>query len=150
MRGISRYEFTTLFMVLLVPIFIGIGFPYRAVAFRAASSKSEPKAGAAFVELTESQEIAALAAAKTSWQVDAGNLRRLRVDLAVGDLPEDAPRPVLDSRDRPPWTEPAHVPYAAGAFVPTSAAARPARLAVEKSPVARPPAFSREALLKID
>jgi len=148
MRRSVGYELFAMGTVLAISLATVLVFPMTAVGFRAAPTSADRSAGAAFVLLSEAREKASLAAAKASWQGGLG-VRRLRTNLAVGDLPEEVVRPVLERRERPAATEAEEVRYAPGAFAPSSAAARPTRIGAEQ-PVSAPPAFPREELLKID
>ena len=148
MKRNGRREMTTMFLVLLVPAVVLSVFPFASVGFKASTASSSLPARAAFVVLTEEQEKAALASARTSWQGDSG-VRRLRADLSVGELPETDLKPVLDVRERPSHVSILPVAYPAGPFVPSAAAGRPKRIGVTKGEP-RPVAFSREDLLKID
>ena len=148
MRRSGRHELATFVTVLAVPTAIAFAFPFASVKFRASAIQPDLTAHAAFVTLTEAQEKAALASARASWQGDPG-VRRLRANLAVGELPKADLKPVLDVCERMSQVRVRPTDYPAGPFVPSSAAARPSRIGAEKGEPRRP-AFSREDLLKID
>jgi len=145
-----RHELLSLALVAAVPVSLAIVFPYEAVGFRATGPGPRRAAPCAFVSLSAAEERAALAAARTAWQVDAKGVRGLRTDLSSGDLPPAPTRPVISVR-RVRATGPAVASYLPNALPPTAAASRPAAIPPEAAPVpVPPPAFSREELLRID
>ena len=141
-------EMASFATTVVVSVAIAAVFPYGAVGFRA-SPADAPAAAAAFVTLSADEEAAAMRAAKTSWQGDAGGVLRLRADLSFGELPEAGHAAVLgvEARTVPP---PASVvPYGAPPFLPLLAAPPPQVIPAEP-PEKVAPAFSREELLKIE
>lgn len=149
MKGI-RHELATLATVLAVPAALALVFPYGAIGFRPASRAEASRSSAAFVEMTMEEQEAAMRAAKTSWQVDSGNARRLRADLSVGVLPEDVSPISLDAVIGPSRSAVPVVPYGPEAHPRSLAAPAARRIANDVKPEAAPPAFPKEDLLKLD
>ena len=146
-----RYEIFSFALVASVPVAIAIVFPYDAIGFHAQERDGAPPAAeCAFVSLDAAEERAALAAARTAWQVDVKGVRGLRVDLSTGDLPPVPVRPVIPrSLPRASGTAPAI--YVPNALPPTVGAAAPDDIAtVADKPAEAKQAFSKEDLLKID
>lgn len=147
MKGIVG-ELASLFTVLAIPAGIAAIFPFSAIEFRARPvAPREPSV--AFVTLSAEDETAAMRAAKTSWQGNAGNILRVRADLFLGDLPDGAEKATLDvaERSRPPrardvdWAPPPYLP---------SLAAPPPQAIPEDAPDEEVQAFPREELLSLE
>lgn len=148
MRSVGR-ELVSLALMASVPVAIALVFPYEAMNFRAERGV-EPRAACAFVTLGEEEERAALASARTAWQVDSRSVRHLRVDLTSGDdLPPAPVRPVIAARPPRGACAASGAAYVPNALPPTVAAPAPAVIAPDAAPPAAKPAFSREELLKI-
>lgn len=143
-----RRDLFSLLTVLTVILAVVAVFPFDGLRFRAAASVARP-ASAAFVTLTESEEAEALQVAKTAWQVDASGLRRLRVSLTVGELPEYPHGPV-DPNPAAMAHEAEKVFYVAPVAYPVSQDKLWTRPSVTEPPVSRTLPFSREELLRID
>ena len=145
-----RQEISTLATVLAVPAALALVFPYGAIGFRPASRTEAFRSSAAFVEMTMEEQKEAMRAAKTSWQVDSGNARRLRADLSVGVLPEDVSPISLDAVIGPSRSAVSVVPYGPEAHPLSLAAPAARRIANDAKPKAAAPAFPKEDLLKLD
>ena len=147
MRALRR-EIASQAFVFALPAAILAVFPYDAVRFRASDAPAGRGASAAFVVLSDKAEAEALVSAKTAWQSDAPAGRRMRRDLALGDLPEPPSAPLLEF-DASSALGPAFPPvsYGVPAWCPTGAAARPEKIGREP---ARPrdAAFPRDELLR--
>lgn len=142
-----RYETSSLLMVLAVPAAIALAFPYDALRFvPAPESRRAPSA--AFVTLTPAQEQAALKAAKTAWQGNAEGVRRMRIDMTLGDLPADDRREAIAVSVEPTLAIPPPIAYGLPPDPRTQAAPAPREIGAA-APDARPPAFSKEDLLKL-
>ena len=148
MRSVGR-ELVSLALMASVPVAIALVFPYEAMNFRAERG-GESRAACAFVTLGEEEERAALASARTAWQVDSRSVRRLRVDLSSGELPLAPVRPVLPSRPQRGEGAASETTYVPNALPPTVAAPAPTVIAPDTAAPAAKPAFSRDELLKID
>ena len=148
MRSVGR-ELFSLALMASVPVAIALVFPYEAMNFRAERG-GESRAACAFVTLGEEEERAALASARTAWQVDSRSVRRLRVDLSSGELPSAPVRPVLPSRPQRGEGAASETTYVPNALPPTVAAPAPTVIAPDTAAPAAKPAFSRDELLKID
>ena len=144
-----RYEIFSFALVASVPVALAFAFPYEAIGFRAAARGGAPSAVCALVSLDAEEERAALAAARTAWQVDSTGVRGLRTDLSSGDLPPMPVRPVVPVRLARSLSN-ADVGYAPNALPPTVGAPPPAGIVADAEPSAAKPAFSKEELLKID
>ena len=150
MRDI-RGEFLSVAVVLAAVGAVALAFPYDAVSFKSAQKTVERHVFAAFVSLKEGEEAAAMKAAKSSWNADAGGVRRLRAELFTSEIPETRNEPALDLADRfsrvsPPPIAPGLLPYQ-----PSLAAPPPKAIPAEKVDATDgAPTFSREELLKID
>lgn len=149
MRSIG-HELVSLLTVLSVPVAIAFVFPYDAVHFKPQRGLDSCESLAAFVSLTEDEQLTAMRSAKTAWQVDSDGVRRLRVDLSLGELPDDAAATFLDVGVVPSRSPASLVEYAPPAYPRTLAAPPAARLAKdEAAPVPQPP-FPKSELLKLD
>ena len=145
-----QQEILTSVSVLAFPAAIVLSFPSEAVSFRAKPVSPDCAASAAFVTLSPEQERAALAAAKTAWQSDAATRQRQRIRLPLGELPEDAPGPLLDiGAGLRPVDVPEPFGYRPLGWEPSLRSASPARIPSER-PSGPVPAFSREELLKMN
>ena len=145
-----RHEAISLLEVAVIPVAIAFVFPYEAVGFRAEKRLQESGPSCAFVVLSEAEERVALAAARTSWQVGAKGVQRLRTDISSGELPPAPIRLVMPTRPKR-GTSAAPAEYAPNMLPPTVAAPPPAAIAPDAVPDhAAKQAFSREELLKID
>ena len=147
MKGIAG-ELASLFTVLAIPVGIAAIFPFSAIGFRARPVAQRAPA-VAFVTLNAEEEAAAMRAAKTSWQGNAGNILRVRADLFLGDLPGGAEKETLDvaERCRPPRAK--DVDWAPPPYLP-SLAAPPPQAIPEDAPDEEVPAFPREELLSLE
>ena len=143
-----RHEAISLLEVAVIPVAIAFVFPYEAVGFHADKRNQESGPSCAFVVLSEAEERVALAAARTSWQVGAKGVQRLRTDISSGELPPAPIRLVMPTRPKRVEVF-APVEYTPNALPPTVAAPAPAAIAPEAAG-AQKQAFSREELLKID
>ena len=145
-----RHEAISLLEVAVIPVAIAFVFPYEAVGFHAEKRNQESGPSCAFVVLSEAEERVALAAARTSWQVGAKGVQRLRTDISSGELPPAPIRLVMPTRPKR-GTSAAPAEYAPNRLPPTVAAPPPAAIAPDAVPDhASKQAFSREELLKID
>jgi hypothetical protein len=135
--------------VLALPMAVVAVFPYGALNFKAAAVSQRARPSAAFVTLSEEEELRATAAVKAAWQGDGGGLRLIRADLTVGELPEEPPGAVLEFSHCALRTPESKVPAEAPPFPPSMRAAAPEKIASLPVEAARP-VFSREELLKID
>lgn len=145
-----RHEAISLLEVAVIPVAIAFVFPYEAVGFHADKRNQESGPSCAFVVLSEAEERVALAAARTSWQVGAKGMQRLRTDISSGELPPAPIRLVMPTRPKR-GTSAAPAEYAPNMLPPTVAAPPPAAIAPDAVPDhASKQAFSREELLKID
>ena len=79
-------EIYRLALVFSVPAVLLAAFPYRAIGFKATPPTHVQAPGCRIVELSEAEERAALARARTSWATDASDLRKLRLDLIDSDM----------------------------------------------------------------
>lgn len=148
-RRSLRHEIANLAELAIVPVALLLVFPYEAMSFRAEAGSSNVRPACAFVTLNEEEERAALAAARTSWQVDSKNVKRMRVDISSGDLPAEPLRPVFSTR--PPRGESAALDavYVPNALPPTLGAPKAEVIQADADgPVKSPPAFPREEMLK--
>ena len=145
-----RHEAFVLALIAAVPLAIVSAFPLEAFSFRARTKGGEVRPSCAFVTLTDEEERAALSTARTSWQVDARGVKRMRVDISTSELPPAPVRPVI--AERPPRRAAIEIPeYVPGALPPTVAAPAAAQIKAEAgASSSAKPAFSREELLKID
>ena len=144
-----RYEIFSFALVASVPVALAFVFPYEAIGFRAEERDPAPSAACAFVSLDAAEERAALAAARTAWQVDATGVRGLRTDLSSGDLPPMPTQPVIPARP-PRERASADAEYAPNTLPPTVAAPPPAGISADAEAPAPSPTLSKEALLKLD
>lgn len=105
---------------------------------------------AAFVVLTPEEEAQALRMAKPSARTaGSANASMRAMDLILGELPGDAPAPLLAA---PPPPAPPRLPGVAaapGPFLPSQAAPPPQAIPADAAKPAQP-GFSREDLLRID
>jgi len=133
-----------------VPVALALVFPYEAVVFRPSEAAVAPRAACAFVTLEESEEHAALAAARTAWQIDSKSVTRLRLDLSAGDLPPSPTGRVVVRRRERGTSAAAVAEYVPNALPPSVAAPAPVVIAPDSAAPDAKPAFSRAELLKID
>lgn len=146
MRSIGR-ELPPFLAVLAITAAILSVLPYKAAWFRA-GRRPTPTPAAAFVTLSPEEEMAAMRAAKTSWQGDADSSLRMRADLSFGELPAAKEDSVLDVGER---TRPAvfrGVGWAPPPFLP-SRAAPPLRQLPPQEAQGENPAFTRDELLSL-
>lgn len=142
-------EVSRFLMVASVPTALMLVFPYRAVGFKAEPSPRSGRPGhCRFVELTAEEEAGALNAARSAWSTDAGDLRRIRLELMGSELPEPELGELLECSfrvgEKPPSRfMPDLLPATRGADAPHKLPPAP-----ESQP--QPAAFPREELLKID
>jgi len=148
MRSIGR-ELLSVLIVLVMPFALVLSFPFDAIGFVASPHRVRKPAFASFVTLTDAEHSAAMRAAKTSWQGDSRGVRRMRVNLSVGVLPEDASMGSLDVGLCPRRGFLAPLDFTPGTD-PVSVAAPPVhRLQTAPETRVRLP-FSKSELLKIN
>ena len=145
-----QVDLTSFLTVLTVTAAVALAFPYGAVGFRPAPDAGRPQASAAFVVMSADEQATAMRAAKTSWQVDAGGVRRLRVDLSVGELPEDPAASSMDIGVRPSRSAVPPTGYRPAAYPRSFAAPPAAALPKTAGETARELPFAKSELLKID
>ena len=147
-RRSVRHELASLAVLAFVPAAILAAFPYEAMSFRPAEGARDVRPACAFVVLGEDEEHAALAAARTSWQVDSKSVRRMRVDLSADDLPPEPVRPIIRSRPRRFDGSVREAVYLPGTLPPTVAAPRAPAIPSDPEGPAKPaPAFPREEMI---
>lgn len=151
MRG-GRGSLVSVSVVLAAIGGVAVSFPFDAVSFRPADSRQSKSGFAAFVSLGAEEEAEALKAAKSSWNAEAGGVRRLRADLFYAELPEAGHEPALAFSDRLASSAPGPVEPGLSPYLPSMAAPPPKEIppddtAAKEGPA---PAFSKEELLKID
>lgn len=144
-----RSEMLTVLIVLAVPAGVALIFPYEVLRFKPVASCERKVLGAALVRLTPTEEEAAVKAAKTTWRLDEGGVRRLRVAMLFGELPEPPHVSVLNVEDRRHSVEWPLVGRGDVPFLPSLKAGPPARI-VPDGAAADMRTFSRNELLKID
>ena len=150
MRGVRR-ELLSVAVVLAAVGAVAIAFPYDAVFFRPSPRPARGSVFAAFVSLKEGEEVAAMKAAKSSWNAEAGVVRRLRAELFMAEIPEAGNEPALELADRFASVSPPPVAPGLSPYQPSLAAPPPKAIPAEKEDAKKEaPAFSREELLKID
>ena len=148
-RRSLRHEIAGLAVLSAVPVALLLVFPYEAMSFRAAEGLRDVRPVCAFVTLGEEAEHAALAAARTSWQVDSRNVKRMRVDLSAGDLPAEPLRPVFNVRPKRGGDAAMDAVYVPSALPPTVGAPKAAVIPADADgPVKAQPAFPREEMLR--
>jgi hypothetical protein len=113
---------------MVLPMAIVAVFPYGSIGFKASAVPAAPRPFAAFVTLSPQEEARATSMVKAAWQSGSGELRRIRADLAVGELPEDEAGPVLDISAADLRIPPAERSVEAPPFPPSMRAAPPERL----------------------
>lgn len=143
-------ELMSMLTVVAISVAVVLAFPFDAVGFRPRAVRAVQSASAAFVSMTAEEQAAAMQSARTAWQVDSVGVRRLRVDLSVGELPEDPSTTALKVGLKPVRSGLKPVGYEPCAYPRTQAAATAVPIAKPKDePETRPP-FPREDLLKLD
>lgn len=145
----ARGEAVSLALALSLPVAAFCLLPYSLP--KGADAPARRGGGfAAFVSLTPEEEAQALRRAKPSARTaEAANASRRAMDLILGELPDDAPAPLLAS---PPAARPPRLPgvvAAPGPFLPSQAAPPPATIPAD-APEPPRPAFSRQDLLRLD
>ena len=125
MKNVRR-EIFSFGSAIILPLAMVAIFPYGSIGFKASGICPSSKPFAAFVTLTPQEEARATTMVKAAWQSDSGQLRHIRADLSVGELPEEVEGPVLEiSADD--LRIPAMVrPVAAPPFPPRKACRTPA------------------------
>ena len=146
-----KSELLPLAIVVSLPLALAAVFPYGVLVpsgRRPPAPSSDAPATCAIVNLTEAEERQALAAARSSWNVNADGVKRLRIEL-FEDLPDEPMGAVIDvdARSRPPaggdiGYEPSLLPSSLQAPAPTVLEAVPGE--------ARPAAFPKSDMLKLD
>ena len=126
MRSVGS-ELAGVMAVLSVPAALAFAFPFSAVGFKARETKPSA-APAAFVRLTPAAEAAALRAAKTSWQVEGGDVRRLRADMSFGELPETPRLSVMSVEERWRPSAPGLVEAGVAPYLPSRKAPPPRQI----------------------
>ena len=126
-------------------------FPFEALTFRAAPARPADRPFASFVALDAKDEAAAMKAAKSSWNAEAGAVRRMQAELFVRELPKGREVPELDVGDRLAQPGPALVAPGLSPYLPSMAAPPPAAIAPEgeDAPGAAAPTFPRDELLRL-
>lgn len=131
---------------------VAVVFPFDAVIFSPVKAKAKGGTFASFVTLGPEDEIAAMKAAKSSWNAEAGGVRRLQAELFLVDLPESGNDPVLQIEDRRAGFSASVVAPGFMPYQPSMAAPPPAKIPHGKTDdggkVAKP--FSRAELLEMD
>lgn len=144
-----RHDLISFALVAVVPVALACVFPYEAIGFRATESARGQSFSCAFVSLDVDEERAALAAARTAWQVDSAGVRGMRTDLSSSDLPPVPTRPVISVRAGRAISV-AGAAYVPNALPPTVAAPPPDKITAGTPSISEEaPTFSREELLKI-
>ena len=131
---------------------VAVVFPFDAVTFSPAKAKDGKGAFAAFVTLSHKEEVAAMKAAKSSWNAEAGGVRRIRAELFSVDLPESESEPSLRLEDRFSGFAPSVVAPGLMPYQPSMAAPAPTKIPHAKSDDEGKSAatFSREEMLEIN
>ena len=144
-----RSETLNFALVLSVPVGIASILPYGALSFRAQTPAETRAETAALVALSPEQEQLAIRAARTSSRGSEGDVRGLRADLSVDELPDDVRQPVLSisARTRPPQIP--DVPRGLVPFLPSQRAPDPVRIKADGHDGSEA-AFPREELLQIN
>lgn len=143
-------DFSLLVCVLSLPIALVLVFPYEAIGFRAQANAGERAARCAIVTLSEHDETVALESARGAFRQAGGeSVRRLRVDMSVGQLPEEALEAIMPERPSRPGGKLGFAAYRSVPMPKSEAAGEPATLPREADG-ARPVAFSREEMLAIE
>ena len=147
-----RGELLSVAVVLAAVGAVAIAFPYDVVSFRPSQNTGKRPVFAAFVTLREGEEVAAMKAAKSSWNAEAGGVRRLRAELFAAEIPEAGNEPALDLADRFARFSPKTVAPGLSPYLPSLAAPPPKAIPVDKADAGQgpKPTFSREELLRID
>lgn len=145
-----RLELSSVLTVLSVPAALSFVFPFGAIGFRPASRPAPSGASAAFVAMSDEEQVQAMRSAKTSWQVNASGERMLRADLSVGELPEDPSLSSLEIVSGPTRSPRSVVDSPLAAYPRSLAAPAVKRIPREAEAESRPPAFPKSELLKID
>lgn len=146
-----RYEFYSLAAVMAVPLALALCFPYDAVRRASVAEIPPARPACVFVTLTPDEESDILAAARAAWKVSSAGVRRLRADLSLAELPDDAASAVADIADRRRYPHPPAVRFADSPLPPTLAAPPPERIAADPAVAEEDAlAFPRKELLKID
>lgn len=142
------YEIFTFTAVFALPAAFVLSYPSSAIGFRASSVSGERAFKCAFVNLSQQEAAAALAATRASWKVNATDTGRFKDRLGLGELPEEAPFVA------PGFTvgsaNETMVGYGMSALPPTLAAPapRPIPAITDEEPVEK--AFSRKEMLNIE
>ena len=151
MKGL-RSALVSAVMVSLTVAAVALSFPYCALKFRPRPDKAAQPAFAAFVTLSPAEEAAAMKAAKSSWNAEAGAVRHLRAELFVSELPKGRDEPALDIADRASRQTPSPIPPGLSPFLPSQAAPPPKMIEADKPgrKDGPSPAFGREELLRMN
>lgn len=144
-----RRDFLSMVTVLAVLVAVVLVFPFDAIGFVPKRVSERRGPFASFVTLTDEEHAQAMRAAKTSWQGDSRGVRRLRVDLSVGVLPEDSSMATLDVGVRPRRMDLPRVDFVPGPS-PDSVAARPVPRLPKAVDATVKQTFSKAELLRID
>ena len=147
-----RGDFLSAVSVLALAASVAAVFPFEAIVFRARRLPQQRPPGAAFVQLRADEEASALRAAKSSWNAEAGEVRRLRAELFFGDLPESPAEPALPLESRAGLSLPPPVSPGRPAYSPSLAAPPPESIKPEagNQKGSERPAFPRSELLRMD
>lgn len=146
-----RSELVSLALVAVAPAASVAVFPFPALRFGAAEGPGAVPARCAFVSLSEAGELAAMDAARGSWKANAEEVRRLRANLSLTDIPEEPFRPLVSISERARSPGCASLSCALPPLPPTVASPAPERLAREPSDAAKDVApFSRREMLEFN
>ncbi len=151
MKGF-RSALVSAVMVSLTVAAVALAFPYGALTFRPRPAKAAQPAFAAFVTLSPAEEAAAMKAAKSSWNAEAGAVRYMRAELFVSELPKGRDEPALEISDRVSRQTPSPISPGLSPFMPSQAAPPPRMIKAEKSGDKDVPlqVFGREELLRMN
>lgn len=144
-----RHEIYSLLLMISIPLALAAVFPYEAIGFRVSEATPDPAPSCAFVTLTADEERQALIAARAAWQVNTEDVRGLRADLSVGELPATPMVRVLQKRVPGGAAAVRATVYEPSVLPPTAAAVAPADLPPDGEG-RKSPAFSRDELLKVN
>lgn len=143
-----RAELVRTLVVLAAPLGVVAIFPYASIGFTARPTQPPARPYVAFVRLTDAEHDSAMHAAKSAWQMEVGAARGRQVWLPLGELPEEAPGPILPSASlQRPAADWPRADYPAPAWMPSAAAPSPTRLVATPEKPVLP--FSRSELLTL-
>lgn len=143
-----RHEVYSLLAVLAAPVVLAFVFPYSAIGFRSEAPKSAARPTCSFVTLSPDETDAAIAAARAAIKTSSTAIGRIRADLSLSAIPEEASIAVADISERHTVAPVGTIEYRAMLLPPTMAAPRPERIKAA-APPAPQPAFSRSTLIEL-